>query len=69
MAEETKETKSKTKWYRQRTTWTGIGAIVAGIGMVAMGDPATGIQTILGGFAAIFLRQAVGAMPPSKSSS
>ena len=48
-------------WYRQKTTWAGIGAIVTGLGGIMTGemDPGVGLQMIAGGFIAIFLRQGV----------
>lgn len=52
---------AKKKWYQQKTLWTGLAAITGGIAGIVTGqiDTATGVQTIIGGFAVIFLRQAV----------
>lgn len=47
--------------FTSKTVWTGLGAIVGGAAMIYLGQPIGGVQTILGGFAAIFLRQAVAA--------
>lgn len=44
---------------KTKSFWTGVAGIVTGIGMIFMGDIATGIQTIGGGIAAIVLRQAI----------
>jgi hypothetical protein len=49
----------KTPLYRQKSFWAGLGAIVTGAGMCAMGNVPEGLQTIFGGFAVIFIRQAV----------
>lgn len=51
----------KKKWYQRKTTWTGIAAIVgAGVGMTTGAiDIKTGVQTIVGGFALIFMRDAI----------
>ena len=48
------------QWYKQKTTWTGLSAVIAGAGGLVTGqmDVATGIQTIIGGLGLIFLRQA-----------
>jgi hypothetical protein len=50
-----------TPWYKQKTTWAGLAAILTAVGGYFMGDitlvPA--IQTFFGGLIAIFLRQAV----------
>ena len=48
------------QWLKQKSTWAGIGAIATGVGMlVTGGDTAVGVQTIIGGFAVIFLREAI----------
>ena len=44
---------------KTNTAKTGIVGILTGIGMIVAGDTATGIQTIIGGVAAIFLRNAM----------
>lgn len=43
----------------QRSTWTGLAGIATGIGLIVHGNMAEGIQTIIGGFAIIFIREAV----------
>lgn len=51
----------KKKWYKQRTTWTGISGIlgaVAGIATGVMTLPVA-LPTIITGFVAIFLRQGI----------
>ncbi|MFA5377008.1 MAG: hypothetical protein WC455_14755 [Dehalococcoidia bacterium] len=49
------------KWYQQKTTWTGITAIVGAIVGYFTGavDVLTASQAAIGGLALIFLRQAV----------
>jgi hypothetical protein len=51
----------KKRWYEQMSFWTGITAIATGAGGLATQtmDMATAIQTIIGGFAVIFVRRAV----------
>jgi len=52
---------NKTPWYRQKTTWTGIAAIVAGAGGISTGemDMSVGLNMIAAGLIAIFLRQGI----------
>jgi hypothetical protein len=52
---------TKKKWYQSGTTWTGIAAIITGVGGIVTNTIPTdsAIQTILGGFAAIFGRKAI----------
>lgn len=47
------------KWLKQKSTWAGISAIGAGGVLIATGDLQSGVQTIIGGFAVIFLREAI----------
>lgn len=47
------------KLFKTKTFWGGIVAIVSGVGMIAMGDVVTGGQTVVGGFIAIFVRDAI----------
>ena len=49
------------KWYRQKTTWTGIAGLVSAIGGYLSGtlDAASAIQLGTTALVAIFLRQAV----------
>ena len=42
-----------------KSTWIGIGMILTGAVMMYRGDLDTGIQTILGGFVTIFVRDAI----------
>ena len=46
-------------WYKQKTTWTAICAVVTGIGQAACGDISGGVQLIIVGLLGIFGRQAV----------
>ena len=48
-------------WYRQKTTWVGIGAVVTGLGGIMTGEmePAVGLNMIAAGLIGIFLRQGV----------
>ncbi len=47
------------EWYRSKTIWTGIGAVIGGIGAMVTGEMETaqGVQIILTGLIGIFLRQ------------
>lgn len=55
---------TKKKWYQQKTTWVGVAAIASGAAGFLSGqiDVGTAIQTVIGGFAAIFGRQAIEGM-------
>jgi hypothetical protein len=44
---------------RTKSFWTGLAIIVTGIGMIALGQTAEGLQTIAGGIATIFVRDAI----------
>ena len=48
-----------TKWYKQKTTWSGLAAVVTGIGMIVAGEVTGGIQMLATGVVAVFLRQGV----------
>lgn len=43
---------------KSKTFYTGLAAIITGIGLYVSGDKTNGIQTIFGGLGLIFLRQA-----------
>ncbi len=49
------------KRYQQKSFWAGIAGIVAGVAGIATKtmDVATAVQTIVGGFAVIFIRDAI----------
>lgn len=49
------------KWYRQKTVWTGVTAIVGGVAGYLTGslDLVGAFQTVIGGAGMIFLRQGV----------
>jgi len=51
----------KTPWYKQKTTWTAIAAVVGAVGGMLTGtvDPVTGIQSIVGAMGITFLRQGI----------
>jgi len=51
----------KKKWYKQKTTWTAIAAVVGAVGGMLTGtvDPVTGIQSIVGAMGITFLRQGI----------
>ena len=51
----------KTPWHKQKTTWTGVAAVVAAIAGICTGTmpAAVAIQTAVTGLIAIFLRQGV----------
>ena len=42
-----------------KTFWIGVGGVGLGIYQVATGDPVGGFQSILAGFGAMFLRDAI----------
>jgi len=49
-------------WYKEKTTWTGFGMIIAGGVALYTGQGMTqgeAIQTILAGFGLIFVRRAI----------
>ena len=45
--------------FKSKTFWAGVAAICTGIGFIVNGDLEAGIQTVLGGVTAIFLKHAV----------
>lgn len=45
--------------FKSKTFWTGMAAIVTGVGLIVMGNVPEGIQTIGGGIVAIFIRDAI----------
>jgi len=51
----------KKPWYKQKTTWTAIAAVVGAVGgmLTGMVDPVTGIQSIVGAMGITFLRQGI----------
>ena len=49
-----------------KTFWAAFATLCTGIGMVAAGDTATGIQTIGGSIIAIFMRHAISKITPSQ---
>lgn len=51
----------KKPWYKQKTTWTAIAAVVGAIGGMATGtvDPVTGVQSVIGALGMIFMRQGI----------
>ena len=51
----------KTPWYKQKTTWTAIAAVVGAVGGMLTGtvDPVTGVQSIIGAMGLTFLRQGI----------
>lgn len=42
---------------KKKTTWAGISSITSGVGLICMGDVASGISLVINGFGWIFLRQ------------
>ena len=44
---------------KSKAFWTGVAAIVTGVGLLIQGDQTTGVQTIFGGLATIFIRDAI----------
>ena len=49
---------SVTLW-KTKTFWGGVVAVVTGVGLLVTGDVPNGMQTILGGIAMIFMRDAI----------
>ncbi len=47
------------KLWKTKTFWGGLGTIVTGAGMIALGNKIEGVQTIIVGVLAIFGRDAV----------
>lgn len=47
------------KWYQSKTIWTGIGGVVTGAGLIAMGNIPEGVQTIIVSLLGIFGRTAI----------
>lgn len=56
------------KWYRQKTTWTGIGAIITAVSAYLTGsiELSAAIQAAFAGLMVIFLRQGVAKIEPTK---
>lgn len=52
------------KTLRTKTFWTGLAMLVSGLGMIATGHPAEGIQTMAGGLVTIFVRDAIAKVEP-----
>ena len=50
--------------FKSKSFWTGLAMIVSGVGMCVMGDSLAGAQTIAGGLAAIFVRDAIAKLQP-----
>jgi hypothetical protein len=46
---------------KQKSTWTGIAAIGAGVVLILNGNMDSGVQTIIGGLSVIFIREAIAA--------
>lgn len=50
----------KKKWYKRKTTWTGLSGIFAAVGGFFSGlDPASALQLAITSLAAIFMRSAI----------
>lgn len=54
------------KWYQSKTVWTGITTIVGAVAgyLTDVMDLVTAAQTVVAGFALIFLRQGVAKSGP-----
>jgi hypothetical protein len=46
-------------WLKQKTTWTGLTAIAVGALLIYKGNLNEGVQTVIGGFGLIFVREAI----------
>jgi hypothetical protein len=53
-------------WYRQKSFWLGIGSIASGGAFIVTGQLNEGVTLIVGGFATIFLRDAIAKNTPLK---
>lgn len=45
--------------WKTKTFWTGLGAVAFGVVLIAQGQTAEGIQTVIGGVGMIFLRAGI----------
>lgn len=45
--------------WQTKTFWGGVISCLTGVGMICVGDVATGTQTILTGIMAVFVRDAI----------
>lgn len=45
--------------FKSKTFWAGVAMIATGIGLWVNGNPEQGIQTIIGGITAIFIRDGI----------
>ena len=48
--------------FHTKSFWTGLAIIITGVGMIALGQAVEGLQTIAGGLATIFVRDALSKM-------
>jgi len=47
------------KLIRSKTFWTGVSSVATGVVLIVNGKTDTGIEMIVGGFAVIFVRNAI----------
>jgi len=52
-------TKTKQNLLKTKTFWGGIAAIVTGVGLIVAGDVPSGINAIITGVVAVFIRDGV----------
>ena len=55
------------KFLKQKTTITGLAAVLTGVGLLISGNSVEGIQTVIGGIGLIFVRQAIEKSIPDSS--
>ena len=51
------------KLYRTKTFWGGLAAIVTGAGLIATGNIPQGVNAIVTGLLAVFLRDGIRSLP------
>jgi len=54
----------KIPWYKQKTTWSGLGSVAVGGWLCAIGMASVGGPMISTGIASIFLRQGIEKLRP-----
>jgi len=50
---------SAKKLIKTKSFWAGVAGVASGVGLIIAGNVANGVQTIIGGIAVIFLRDAI----------
>jgi hypothetical protein len=50
--------------FKSKSFWTGLAIVITGVGMCLAGQVPEGLQTIAGGLATIFVRDAISKIQP-----